>query len=132
MAQKRALFLQEDMDMSMESDSGHGRPPLPRRRPAKSNDQEIIVRPPLPRRRQNPAADSELKPSTPGDRDLEHRQLTEAVEVIAKSAGHKPKARRSGDKRGNRPNLTLRKADQASKCDTQPSSRRRPPRRTRR
>ena len=116
MAQKRALFLQEDMDMSMESDSGpdpYARPPLPRRRPAKSNNQEIVIRPPLPRRRQNPAADSELKPSTPGGRDLEHRQLTEAVEVIAKSAGHKPKARRSGDKRGNRSNLTLREADQA-------------------
>ena len=88
MAQSRAVFLQGGVAMETEGDVGPdplGRPPLPRRRRSTAPDGEIEVRPPLPRRKPPQTKMVELTKARTETRDLEHMQLAEAVEVIAKS-----------------------------------------------
>ena len=88
-----------------------GRPPLPRRRPDASSGREIVIRPPLPRRKPRQAETLQRQSYMIDDQDPKQRQLSEAVEVIAKSAERTPGRRE--DKRTIRPTLTLKEASQA-------------------
>ena len=113
MAQSRAIFLEGGMDMDGEYNLGpdpHGRPPLPRRRPGSTPDGEINIRPPLPRRRPPGAAVMENDATETAAPDLQHRQLAEAVEVIARSEGRRAMPLRGREGRRSRPDLVLKEA----------------------
>ena len=87
-----------------------GRPPLPRRRPRSTPDGEINVRPPLPKRRPPRAEVMENDATETAEPDLQHRQLAEAVEVIARSEDRRARPIRGREGRRSRPDLVLKEA----------------------